>query len=76
MIPVFERAKTVHAVDRAAIVIGHEVPRFDLKVLIWCVITARRIIGSAYFSRNKFQELYDIDSVALLRSDDGTQTYI
>jgi hypothetical protein len=76
MIPVFEQAKTVPAVDRAAIVIVHEVPRFDLKVLIWRVITARQIIGSAYFSGNKFQELYDIDSGAPLRSDDGTHTYI
>jgi hypothetical protein len=49
MIPVFQRVKTVHALDRAAILIGHEAPLFDLKVVIWCVVTALPIIGLRIF---------------------------
>jgi hypothetical protein len=37
-IPVFERAKTVHALDRAATVIGqkYNIPENNSIFLIWC----------------------------------------
>jgi hypothetical protein len=75
VIPVCERAKTGYALERGAIVIGPELPLFDLKVVTCRVNTTRRIIGSVNFSRNKFGALYEIDSVALLSINETLRTF-